>query len=102
MLPIPICVPDKVKEMVYLLPGQKPAQKEDLTMENSSEPSLMVSHGVISYNRERKRDRLKKISQKARRWEFKVLLNRAAGLYLSVIWFFAYRNTQYHFKFIAE
>lgn len=41
MLPIPICVPDKVKEMVYLLPGQKPTQK-DLTMENSGESSLMV------------------------------------------------------------
>jgi len=66
MSPIPICVPDKVKEMVYLLPGQKPAQKERLTMENSGESSLMVPHGVCSNNRERKHDRLKKNSQKAR------------------------------------
>lgn len=64
MLAIPICVPDKVKEMVYLLPRQKPAQKEDLTMENSGESSLMVPHGVCSNNRERKHDRLKKSHRK--------------------------------------
>lgn len=60
MLPIPICVPDEVKEIVYLLPGQKAAQKEVPTMENSAESSLMVPHGVCSSNRERKSDRLKK------------------------------------------
>lgn len=64
MLPIPICVPDRVKEMVYLLPGQKPAQKKDLTIEHSGESSLMVPHGVCSNNRERKCDRLQRFHRK--------------------------------------
>lgn len=64
MLPMPICVPDRVKEMVYLLPGQKAAQKEDLTIEHSCESSLMVPHGVCSNNRERKCDRPKKFHRK--------------------------------------
>lgn len=58
---MPICVPDKLKEMLYILPGQKSAQKKDLTVKNFGEFSLMVSHGVCSNNRERKRDRLQEM-----------------------------------------
>lgn len=58
---MPTCVPDKLKEMFYILPGQKSEEKKDLTMENFGEFSLMVSREVCSNNRERKRDRPKEM-----------------------------------------